>query len=105
GNGDVAEWHYRLGKVYAQGGSRGAAGPQLAKAIEPSEAQIAQKPDRARPGWLSEAHFRYAESIEGSGRTKTIQHYRRYLELAPREDAYRPDVIRKLEGWGERLDR
>jgi tetratricopeptide (TPR) repeat protein len=100
GDGNVAEWHYRLGKLYADGGNRGGSAPELAKAIE-----LGDVPDRPPPSWLFDAHMLYGEAIRGSDRAKAILSYRRFLELAPRDNAYRKEKEKELEALGVPVQR
>lgn len=90
-NGSVPEWHYRLGKLSATHGSQLAAGPELELAVTLAEAS-----DRAKPPWLYDAHFLLAEALRGTNREKAIQSYRRFLELAPRGNAYIVEAQRAL---------
>ncbi|MBK8251664.1 MAG: zinc-ribbon domain-containing protein [Polyangiaceae bacterium] len=91
GNDNVADWHYRLGKVYVTRGNKGLAAPELAKAVE-----LAEAPDKPTPGWLAEAHFLLGEAFRATDRVKAKRHYQRFLELAPQNHAYRVDAERAL---------
>jgi tetratricopeptide (TPR) repeat protein len=96
GNGSVAEWHYRLGKIHESNGNRLAATPALEKAIELADAK-----GKSPPVWLFDAHFLFAEAMRASGqKDKAIASYRRYLELAPAGNAYRVDAERALQSLG-----
>ncbi|UQA63747.1 zinc-ribbon domain-containing protein [Polyangium aurulentum] len=96
GNGSVAEWHYRLGKIHDANGNRLAATPELEKAIE-----LADVKGKPVPVWLFDAHFLFAEAMRASGgKDKAITSYRRYLELAPAGNAYRVDAERALQSLG-----
>ncbi len=65
---------------------------------------LATSTTRARPAWLFDAHFLYAEALRAAGdRDKAIENYRRFLELAPTDNAYRTDAEKVLEGWGVRV--
>jgi predicted Zn finger-like uncharacterized protein len=95
GNDGVAEWHYRLGKIYAGNGNRAGSTPELEKAIQVSEAK------KQTPVWLFDAYFLYAEAMRGAGqKEKAIHGYKRYLELAPVQNAYRTDAERALQSLG-----
>jgi tetratricopeptide (TPR) repeat protein len=98
-NDGIAEWHYRLGKILYAHGNRPAAGVELDKALTASESS------ETKPPWLFDAHFLLAESIRGVDRPKAITHYQRFLELAPTDNAYRPDAERALQSLGVRKDR
>jgi tetratricopeptide (TPR) repeat protein len=96
GNDKNAEWHYRLGKIYASRGNRAGSAPELEQAIT-----LAEAPDRSTPPWLFDAHFLLAEAMRSTGnREKAIRSYQRFLELAPRDNAYRKDAEQALEGLG-----
>jgi tetratricopeptide (TPR) repeat protein len=92
GNGDIAEWRYRLGKILVQKGNRGAATPELAKAVELAE----KEEGSATPAWLHDAHFLLGEGLRGSDPSKALVHYQRFLELAPTDNAYRVDAERAV---------
>lgn len=93
GNGSVAEWHYRLGKIYESHGNRAAAAPHLEKMIELIEA----KPG-ASQSWHFDAYFIYAETMQAAGqKEKALKGYRRYLALAPINNAYRADAERAIK--------
>jgi tetratricopeptide (TPR) repeat protein len=96
GNDKVAEWHYRLGRVYVIKAIRPAALAELEKAVVLAEAS-----DRGRPAWLFDAHFLLGEMLRASGnREKAIEQYKKYLVTAPVDNAYRPDAERALKGLG-----
>lgn len=93
GNGSIAEWHYRLGKIYTANGNRAAAAPELEKTIEIIE---------SRPGisqqWHFDAYFIYAEAMQATGqKEKALKGYKRYLALAPINNAYRVDAERAIK--------
>ncbi|MCK6586809.1 MAG: zinc-ribbon domain-containing protein [Polyangiaceae bacterium] len=101
GNDKVPEWHYRLGRAYVIRGNRPGALAELERAVELAEASA-----RGRPAWLFDAHFLLAETMRASGnRDKAIEHYKKYLETAPVDNAYRPDAERALAGMGAPLPR
>jgi predicted Zn finger-like uncharacterized protein len=96
GNDRIAEWHYRLGKIYAGRGNRVGAAAELEKAVLLGEA-----PEKPRPAWMFDAHFLLAEAMRASGNTdRAIEHYKRYLASAPPDNAYRPDAERALQSLG-----
>ena len=95
GNGTIAEWHYRLGKILASHGSVAASAPELAQAIK-----LAEVPDRPAPGWLYDAHLLLAEAVRGSDKPRAIESYRRFLELAPRDSPYVVEAERALAQLG-----
>jgi tetratricopeptide (TPR) repeat protein len=72
-------WRYRYGKLLLEHGQAGAALAQLLPAATSAEKDTGQ-----RPGWLGPLEFLTAEALRKSGRNKdAIEHYRRFLELAP----------------------
>ncbi len=93
GNGSVAEWHYRLGKILESNGNRLASTPELDKAVE-----ILQAKTGPVEGWHFDAYFLHAEGMRATGqKEKAVKSYRRYLELAPLGNAYRADAERALQ--------
>lgn len=95
GNGSIADWRYRLGKLLYQHANEAAASPELAKAIELAEANEKQ---RSFP--LFDAHFLYAETLKVGDKDKAIIHYKKFLSLAPIDNAYRKDAERQLLALG-----
>jgi predicted Zn finger-like uncharacterized protein len=93
GNNSVAEWHYRLGKIYESHGNRAGAAPELEKTIELLE---------TRPGisaaWHIDAYFLYGETMQATGqKEKALKGYRRYMQIAPINHAYRADAERAIK--------
>jgi tetratricopeptide (TPR) repeat protein len=96
GNDQVAEWHYRLGKLLANRGSQTAALPELEKATA-----LSDLPGQNPPVWLFDAHLLLAEACRArNDRAAAIRHYRRFLETAPGGNAYIPDAEKALEALG-----
>jgi tetratricopeptide (TPR) repeat protein len=96
GNDKVPEWHYRLGRAYFIRNDRPGALSELSRSVE-----LAEEPDRPRPAWLFDAYFLLAEMSRASGnREKAIENYKKYLAIAPVDNAYRPDAERALVGLG-----
>ena len=97
GDDQHAEWHYRLGKLLAAHGNRNASGPELDKAVV-----LAERPNEPPHPWLFDAHFLLAEALRSSpaNKAKTIEHYRRFLELAPHDNAYVKEAETALVGLG-----
>lgn len=91
----VSEWHYRLGKIYWNRNNRAGAAIELDRAIT-----LAEAADRSQPVWLFDAHFLLAEAVRGTDKEKAIRHYRRFLETAPTDNAYRIDAEKALESLG-----
>ncbi|MRG95803.1 tetratricopeptide repeat protein [Polyangium spumosum] len=97
GNGSVAEWHYRLGKIFESNGNKLAATPELDKAVE----LLAQK-GGAVESWHADVYFLHGEAMRATGqKDKAVKSYLRFKEVAPMEHAYRPDVDRALISLGQ----
>jgi tetratricopeptide (TPR) repeat protein len=94
-NDAVPEWHYRLGKLLSAHGNPASAVPELEKAT------LADKPGKT-PTWVADAHMLLAEAVRNTDKAKAIQHYQRFLILAPSSNPYRADAKRALEGLGVR---
>ena len=96
GNGAVAEWHYRLGKIFESNGNKLAATPELDKAVE----LLAQK-DGPAENWQADAYFLHAEAMRTTGqKDKAVKSYLRFKEVAAMDNAYRTDVERALLSLG-----
>ncbi|MCC6874713.1 MAG: zinc-ribbon domain-containing protein [Sandaracinaceae bacterium] len=93
---DNGQWWYRLGRLRMDRGDRQQAAQALARATLLGEAQP------TRPGWLADAHRIQADAHRlGGQRAEAVQHYRRYLELAPPSAIDRRDVRETLLSMGE----
>jgi predicted Zn finger-like uncharacterized protein len=81
-------WRYRFGKLLAEHGNTGAALVPLLAA-----AAAAEKMDQ-RPGWLGPLEFLTAEVLRKSGGRKAdaVEHYRRFLDVAPVSSPDRADA-------------
>lgn len=93
-DGSVAHpyWRYRYGKLLLDRGQSGAALAQLLPAV-----QTAERDQGARPGWLAPLEFLTAEALRKNGRSKdAVEHYRRFLEIAPVNSPDRADAQRAL---------
>ena len=99
GNDASAEWHYRLGKLLSGHGSPAHSLPELERAVE-----IAEGPDQIPMPWLYDAHFLLGEALKGRppSKAKAIEHYKRFLELAPRDNAYIKEAQAALVTLGAR---
>jgi len=83
-------WRYRYGKLLLLHGQAGAAIAQLLPATASAE-----KDPGPKPGWLSLLEFQTAEALRQSGRrADALEHYRRFLELAPVNSPDRLDAQR-----------
>ncbi len=99
GNDQVAEWHYRLGKLLSGHGNKAASLPELEQAVT-----LGDKPgDVVRP-WVFDAHYLLADGLRPSPafKEKAIKNYKRFLELAPKDNAYVPDAKAALAALGVR---
>lgn len=93
GNSSVAEWHYRLGKIYESHGNRATAATELEKTIE----LVESKPNTTI-AWHIDAYFLYGETMQSTGqKEKALKGYRRFLQLAPINNAYRVDAERAIK--------
>ena len=52
------------------------------------------------PWWLADTHFLLGEAFQGSAKDKAIEHYKRFLQLAPPDNPYRVDATRALKAMG-----
>ena len=100
GGESKADWHFRLGKLLGAHGGGTKAVPELEKAIE-----LATAPDAIAPAWVAEAHFLLAEGLKTAPASKAqaIEHYKKFIELAPRDNAYVVEAQKALTGLGVRL--
>jgi tetratricopeptide (TPR) repeat protein len=84
-------WRYAYGKLLMDHGNSGAALPLLVAA-----AQAAERLDQ-HPGWYGPAEFLAAEALRKSGRrADAIEHYKRFLEVAPLNSPDRADAQKAL---------
>jgi cellulose synthase operon protein C len=80
-------WRYRYGKLLSEHGNAGAALALLLPAT------LAAEKMSQRPGWQGPAEFLTAEALRKAGRNKeAVEHYRRYLEIAPVNSPDRADA-------------
>ena len=99
GRDNVAEWHYRLGKIVERNGNRVATAKHMARAT-----QLLEKKKGQLPGWTADAYRLLGESIGDSDRAKAIAAYKMYLKHVPPDaTAYRADVRRAILELGGRL--
>jgi predicted Zn finger-like uncharacterized protein len=97
GNDSVAEWHYRLGKLLSGHGRAPQAAPELERAIE-----LAEKPDQPPYQWLYDAHFLAGEALKSNAaqKQKALEHFQRFIELAPKDHAYVTDAQKAIAALG-----
>lgn len=95
---DRGEWWYRLGRLRLDAGRESDAQNALQRATALGEAAT------PRPGWLADAHRIQGDALRLMGqRAGAIEHYRRYLEIAPPGGIDRSEVednLRDLGGGG-----
>ncbi len=95
GDNTQAEWWYRLGRLELDLNHRAETIQALSRATVLGDA------DRTRPGWLPDAHRSLAEAMAASGeRAGAVEHYRRYLEIAPANAHDRQEVQGRLLDLG-----
>ena len=88
-------WRYRYGKLLMDRGATGAALAQLLPAVTTAE-KLAPK-----PGWLGPLEFLAAEGLRKTGRkADAVEHYRRYLEVAPVNSPDRLDAQQAIAALG-----
>jgi tetratricopeptide (TPR) repeat protein len=81
-------WRYRYGKLLMDHGNTGAALAHLLPAA------VAAEKMEPRPGWLAPVEFLTAEALRKNGRkTDALEHYRRFLEIAPVNSPDRLDAV------------
>jgi predicted Zn finger-like uncharacterized protein len=89
------EWWYRLGRLQLDAGQRADSARALARATLLGEASTPQ------PHWLADAHRLQGEAMRlGGERAGAVEHFRRYLEIAPVGAIDRSEVRRMLMDLG-----
>jgi tetratricopeptide (TPR) repeat protein len=85
-------WRYRYGKLLFEKGGRPASLAQLLPAVTAAEKM------EIRPAWLAPLEYLTAEALRGAGRkADAVDHYRRFLEIAPPNSPDRADAKKVLE--------
>jgi predicted Zn finger-like uncharacterized protein len=80
-------WHFRYGKLLMEHGKAAAGLAQLLPAA------LAAEKMEPRPGWLGNVEFLVAEALRKAGRKNdAVEHYRRFLEIAPVNSPDRADA-------------
>jgi tetratricopeptide (TPR) repeat protein len=88
-------WHYRFGKLLWERNDRASAAGHFAVAVAAGEKL------ELRPAWLAAAEFLDAEALRAAGRkADAIEHYKRFLEIAPVTSPDRVDAQRALQDLG-----
>jgi predicted Zn finger-like uncharacterized protein len=89
GDGSVRHpyWRYKYGKLLMTRGNAAAALPLLLPAVTTVEKS------EQRPGWLAPLEFFAAEALRKAGRkNEAVEHYRRFLDVAPVTSPDRADA-------------
>jgi tetratricopeptide (TPR) repeat protein len=90
-------WHFRYGKLLLEHGNAGAGLPYLLAAA------VAAEKSEHHPGWFANAEFLTAEALRKAGRKNdAIEHYKRFLEIAPVNSPDRVDAQKALAQLGGR---
>jgi tetratricopeptide (TPR) repeat protein len=85
-------WRYRYGKLLMEKGNRAAALAQLLPAVAAGEKT------EVRPAWLAPLEFLVAEALRATGkRAESIDHYKRFLDIAPVSSPDRYDAQKALD--------
>jgi tetratricopeptide (TPR) repeat protein len=88
-------WRYRYGKLLMDKGGPAAALVQLLPAVTTAE-KISPK-----PGWLAPLEFLTAEALRKTGKkAEAVDHYKRFLEIAPVNSPDRLDAQQALAAIG-----
>ncbi len=89
------QWWYRLGRLRLEMGKRAEATKALARSTVLGDAE------KTPPGWLVDAHRLQGDAHRlGSEKASAIEHYQRFLELAPANAIDRSEVERTLIDLG-----
>lgn len=94
---DNATWRYRYGKLLQAAHHDADAKPELEAALE-----LATKLT-VMPRWAWEAHHLLARAI--GAHPSAVKHWQAFLELAPRDNAYRDEAKQALAKLGQPWDR
>jgi tetratricopeptide (TPR) repeat protein len=90
-----AVWQFRLGKLMSQNNNRAGALEHLTAAV-----QLASQM-QAPPAWLADACLLLADAERvGNKKDLAIEHYQRFLSLAPPDSPYRNDAEKALKTLG-----
>jgi tetratricopeptide (TPR) repeat protein len=90
-------WRYRYGKLLLDMGNAASALGYLTAAV-----LAAEKID-PRPTWLAPIEFLAAEAMRKAGKkADAVEHYRRFLDLAPNDSPDRADAQKALATLGGR---
>lgn len=94
-DGKRALWQFRLGKLIYQHGAKPASMEHLTKAV-----QIASQTQAPSP-WMADACLLLGEVERAAGKKDlAIEHFQRFLSLAPTDSPYRADAIKALKSLG-----
>jgi tetratricopeptide (TPR) repeat protein len=88
-------WRFRYGKLLMDHGGPALALAQLLPAVNAAEAMA------SKPGWLAPLEFLTAEALRKTGKkADAIEHYKRFLEIAPVNSPDRLDAQQSLSALG-----
>lgn len=93
---DNATWHFRYGKLLQVTHRDAEARTELSRALELSQS------DPMAPRWAWEAHHLLARAI--GSQPAAIKHWKAFLELSPRDNAYREEAKQALVRLGQPWD-
>jgi tetratricopeptide (TPR) repeat protein len=94
-DGQRAQWRFRYGKLLSSGPDRAAALTQLTEAVRLGTVM------QPVPAWMGEACLLLADAERVAGKKpEAIEHYQRFLSLAPPDSPYRKDALAALRGLG-----
>jgi hypothetical protein len=88
-------WRFQYGKLLLERGGAGAALAQLLPAVTTAEKL------QPRPAWVAPLEFQAAEAMrKGGKKADAIEHYKRFLEIAPVNSPERADAQTALTQLG-----
>jgi tetratricopeptide (TPR) repeat protein len=90
-------WRFRYGKMLMERGGPAVALAQLLPAVTTAEAMS------PKPGWLAPLEFLTAEALRKTGKkTEAVDHYKRFLDIAPVNSPDRLDAQQALAALAPR---
>jgi cellulose synthase operon protein C len=94
-DGTRAQWRFRYGKLLSHGPDKAGALTQLTEAVHLATVMQPQ------PAWLGEACLLLADAERAAHKNaEAIEHYQRFLSLAPPDSPYRKDAAAALRALG-----
>jgi tetratricopeptide (TPR) repeat protein len=101
GDGDRPFWNYRYGKLLLDRGTYAEAAQHLAIATAWAAKIEAEKSKTDRPSWAIPAEFAAGVALQKSGKkAEAIEHYKRFLDLAPPNSPDKRDAMAALQAMG-----